>query len=102
MYFIARSSRRRRSGLLSYDEQAQPASTVCAPSARGGAPRDIADHIGEVLRARPHRPVACREVDPGDIPQLLEAPQPVVALLDRSLVLLGRVRRADGGARHIE
>jgi hypothetical protein len=51
------------------------------------------DHIG---------PVARRQVDPGDVAHLLEAGEPGVALVQRLLVLLGRVSGVDEGARDVE
>src|SRR5215207_9557424 len=64
--------------------------------------RDAADDLGELLRTRPHRPVARRQVDPGDVADLLQAPQPRVAFLRGVLVLLGGVPGADDRARDVE
>ena len=51
------------------------------------AVRDVADDRGELLRARPHRPVARRQVDPGDVAQLGDAAEPGrVVLLGVGLV----------------
>src|ERR687888_1649363 len=72
------------------------------PLARGRGPRDIPDHGGELLRARPHRPVARRQGDPGEVAEGGETTEPRVALLDRGLVLVGREPRADCCARHVE
>ena len=43
--------------------------------------RDVADDLGELLRTRPHRPVARRQLDPGHVAQLGQAGDERVALL---------------------
>src|ERR671919_1215220 len=64
--------------------------------------RDVADDPGELPRARPHRPVARRQVDPADVAQLGETTEPRIALLDGGLDLLGREPRAHDRARHVQ
>ncbi len=63
---------------------------------------DVADDPGELPGARPHRPVARRQVDPGHVAQLGETAEPSrVVLLGVGLHLLGREPRADDGARDV-
>src|SRR5205823_2838376 len=63
---------------------------------------DVADDCGELLRARPHGPVARGQVDPGHVAELGKAGEPGVVLFDGVLVLLGGVPRGDDRGRHIE
>src|SRR6187397_2230768 len=51
--------------------------------------RDVADDRGELLWARPHRPVARRQIDIGHVPQFRQAREKRIALLQSLLVLLG-------------
>src|SRR3989442_10485361 len=71
-------------------------------SAPGCGPRDVANDRGELLRARPHRPVARRQVDVGHLAQLGQAADPRIALLDSVLDLLRRHLRAHDRGRHVE
>src|SRR5438034_1011541 len=64
--------------------------------------REVADDCRELSRARPHRPVARRQVDVGDVAQLGETAEPRLALFDGVLVLRGRVPGADDRTRHVE
>src|SRR5918996_4462667 len=75
---------------------------ICTARRRGVSLRDVADDPGELPGARPHRPVARRQVDPADVAQLGETTEPRIALLDGGLDLLGRVSRADDRARNVE
>src|ERR687892_793545 len=64
--------------------------------------RDVADDLRELERTRPHGPVTGRQVDPGDVTELVQAGKPRVALFHRVLVLLRREPRADQRARDVE
>ena len=65
--------------------------------------RDVADDRGELPRARPHRPMARRQVDPGRVAELWDAGKecPVRMLLRVGLVLLGGEPSANQGARDV-
>src|SRR5437867_2193497 len=64
--------------------------------------RHVADDFGQLAWARPHRPVARREVDPGYVPQLGQAGKPRrVVLLRIGLDLVGAKPRADHRARYV-
>ena len=52
------------------------------------ARRDVADDRGELLRPRPHGPVARRQIDPGHVSQLGEAADERIPLLHCVPVLL--------------
>ena len=63
--------------------------------------RHVADDRGELLRARPHGPVAGRQVHPGDVAELGDTGEPRGAVLDGILVHLRREPRADHRGRQV-
>ena len=101
-----RAARRRLGAALARRQRRDARPRARTTTSRAGLTRetlgDVADDLRELLRAGPHRPVAGRQVDPFDAPQLAETAEPRLSFCDRVLVLRRRVPRRDRRRRDVQ